>query len=256
MPNIDIPVSVDVQAMLDIPPCLDLRLPQVKPVSITMPTGAVIKAIADVSKGIPTGCSANFSLMLQLAPVLISMECLLRILKLLGALVKVIKGLPFPPIKAISDFIAAAGELAPCLALPVNIPGLLQMIHDILCLVVRSLKCVVDGLNTVVKTLKGLAIQLKIAEEEGNSELLATLQCAQENAMTSSASLMQSIEPIAAILDLVTPIMEMAGMSPFKMPAMAPAADVAALETVVATLKGVMDSLNTIASALPGGSCV
>jgi hypothetical protein len=256
MPNLDIPVSADVQAMLDIPPCADLRLPQFRPATITLPTGAAIKAIADVSKGIPTSCALNVSLMIQLAPLLASMECLLRILKLLGSLVKVIKGLPFPPIKAISDFIQAATELAPCLALPVNIPGLLQMVHDVLCLVVRSLKCVVDGLNTVVKTLKGLSIQLKIATDEGNTELVATLQCAQENAMTSSASLMQSIEPISAILDLVTPIMEMAGMSPFKMPALAPAADVAALEGTVQTLQGVVDSLNTIASALPGGSCV
>lgn len=256
MAELDIPVSVDVQSMLKIPPCADLRLPQFKPASITLPTGAVIKAVADASKGIPTSCSLNVSLLIQLAPLLASMECLLRILKLLGSLVKVIKGLPFPPIKAISDFIQAAAELAPCLAIPVNIPGLLQMIHDILCLVARSLKCVVDGLNTVVKTLKGLSIQLKIATDEGNSELLATLQCAQENAMTSAASQMQSIEPISAILDLVTPIMEMAGMPAFKMPALAPAADVAALETAVSTLQGVVDSLNTIASGLPGGPCI
>jgi hypothetical protein len=74
--------------------------------------------------------------------------------------------------------------------------------------------------------------------------------------MTSSASLMQSIEPIGAILDLVTPIMEMAGMQAIKMPAMAPGADIAALETVVQTLQGVVDSLNTVASALPGGPCI
>ena len=256
MPDIDIPVSVDVQEMFNIPACADLRLPKLKPATITLPTGAALKVIADISKGIPNSCSLNVSLMLQLAPLLASMECLLRILKLLGSLVKVIKGLPFPPVKAIKDFIQAAADLAPCLAMPINIPGLLQLVHDVICLVVRALKCVVDGLNTVVKTLKGLSIQIKIATDEGNQELLATLQCAQENAMTSSASLMQSVEPIAAIMDLLGGIMEMAGLPAFKMPALAPAADIAALEGTVQTLQGIVDSLNTIASPLPGGPCL
>src|SRR6266850_5674336 len=110
MPNFDIPVSVDVQKMLDIPPCIDLSLPKPSPMQITLPTGAVIKAVNDISKGIPTDCSMSFNLLIQLQPFLASFECLLRILKLLGALIKVVKGLPFPPIKAISDFVAAAGE--------------------------------------------------------------------------------------------------------------------------------------------------
>ena|SRR6266511_4180955 len=255
MGNIDIPVPVDVQKMFDIPTCLDLSFPKPAPMKISLPTGGVIKAVSDISKGIPTDCSASFSLLLQLAPILVSMECLLRILKLLGALIKVIKGLPFPPIKAIKDFVAAAGELAPCLAIPFNIPGLLEMIHDILCLIIKMLKCIVGGLSTVVKTMKGLSIQLKIAEKDNNQDVMQSIQCAQENAANSADHLMQSVEPIKTILDLVTPIMELAGMTPFKLPALGSAQDVEGLEKAVNALQGIVNDLDTIASALPGGSC-
>ncbi len=255
MGNIDIPVKVDVQKMFDIPPCLDLSFPKPAPMQITLPTGSVIKAVSDISKGIPTDCSASFSLLLQLSPILANMECLLRILKLLGALIKVIKGLPFPPIKAIKDFVAAAGELAPCLAIPFNVPGLLQMIHDILCLILKMLKCIVGGLSTVVKTMQGLSIQLKIAEADNNQDVMQTIQCAQDNAANSADHLMQSLEPIKAILDLVTPIMDLAGMSPFKLPAIGSAKDADALAATVDTLQGVVNDLDTIVSALPGGAC-
>ena len=47
--------------------------------------------MADFTRGIPTDCSMNFSLMLQLAPMMASMECLLKILKFIGAIVGVLK---------------------------------------------------------------------------------------------------------------------------------------------------------------------
>jgi hypothetical protein len=255
MGNIDIPVNADIQAMFDIPPCMDLRLPHPSPMQITLPTGSVIKAISDISKGVPTDCSASFSLLLQLTPILANLECLLRILKLLGALIKVIKGLPFPPIKAIKDFVAAAGELAPCLAIPFNVPGLLQMIHDILCLILKMLKCLIGGLTTVVKTMKGLGLQLKIAEKDNNQDLMQSLQCAQENAATSAEHLTASLEPLKAILALVTPIMDLAGMPAFKLPEIGSSTDVEALEKTLATLKDGANTLDTIVSALPGGAC-
>jgi len=240
--------------MLDLPKCVDLKLPQPAPMKITLPTGAVIKAVADISKGIPTDCSASFSLMLQLSPLLASMECLLRILKLLGALINVIKGLPFPPFKAIKDFLDAAKELAPCIAMPVNIPGLVLMVHDILCLILKTLGCVVSGLSTVVKTMKGLSIQLQIAESEGNQELLASIQCAQQNAQISSQHLMQSIEPITALLGLVTPIMKMAQLPAIELPSIGSATDVAALEKVVTTLEDTIRTLTDVVEGI-GGPC-
>lgn len=254
MPNIDIPVSVDVQAMFDIPKCVDIKLPQPAPMKITLPTGAVITAVGDISKGIPTDCAMSFSLMVQLAPLLASMDCLLRILKLLGALIKVIKGLPFPPVKAIKDFVAAATDLAPCIAIPFNVPALKAMIHDVLCLILKTLHCVVGGLSSIVKTMKGLSIQLKIAEADNNQELMQTIQCAQGNAETSSKHLMQSIEPITALLGLVTPIMELAQLPAIKLPEIGSGGDVEALDKALTSLQGVVDTLTDVVEGL-GGPC-
>ena len=254
MPNLDITVSADVQAMLDLPKCVDLKLPQPSAPKITLPTGAVIKAVADISKGIPTDCSANFSLMLQLSPLLASMECLLRILKLLGSLVKVIKGLPFPPVKAIKEFIDAATEMAPCLTLPINIPPLVAMVHDILCLILKTLYCVVNGLSTVVKTLKGLNVQIAIAEKENNQELLLSLQCAQQNAQISSDHLMKSIEPITALMGMVTPIMQLAQLPPLELPAIGGGTDVDSLEKVLTTLEDLIRTLTDVVEGI-GGPC-
>jgi hypothetical protein len=254
MPNIDIPVSVELEVMFELPNCDDIKLPSPSPMKITLPTGSVMKAIADISKGIPTDCSASFSLLVQLAPLLGSMECLLKILKLLKPLIDVIKGLPFPPVKAINDFIEAAVDLKDCLLIPTP-ANLLPFIHDILCLILKMLKCVLGGLKTITEIMGGLGIQLKIAEGAGNSELLKALQCAQENAATSAQHLTQSMEPLVAILDLVGPIMGLAGLDPITLPAIGSQTDVESLKKAVDALQGVVDSIETIVDALPGGAC-
>ena len=57
MPNIDIPLPVDLNEALELPPCNEIKLPLPKPLKIQLPTGASIKAIADASKGIPSDCA-------------------------------------------------------------------------------------------------------------------------------------------------------------------------------------------------------
>ena len=84
---------------------------------------ATLKAFTDISKGIPTDCAMTFNLLVQLAPLLASMECLLKILKLIKPLVDVVGSLGPPPDpiklpKAIVDFTKAAVDLAPCLLIP------------------------------------------------------------------------------------------------------------------------------------------
>lgn len=254
MPNIDIPVSVDAQAMFEMPSCADIKLPDPSTLSIQLPTGSVIKSIADVSKGVPTDCSATFSLLVQLNPLLGSMECLLKILKLLKPLIDVIQGLPFPPVKAISDFIEAAADLEPCLLIPTPV-NLLPFIHDILCLILKVLNCLLGGLKTITGIMGGLSVQLKIAQGAGNGELVQALECAQENAATSAKHLTSSIEPISALLDLVGPIMGLAGLPPIKLPALGSETDVESLQKAVDALQGVVDSIETVVSALPGGPC-
>jgi hypothetical protein len=249
--TIDIPIPLDLQALMQLPSCEDVRLPKPAPMKVQLPTGSSISAVADISKGIPTDCAMGFSLLLQVGPLLGSMECLLKILKLLKPLIDVIKGLPFPPVKAINDFIAAAADLSTCLLIPTP-ANLLPFIRDILCLILRMLKCIIGGLKTIVDLMSGLQLQLKVAIEEGNTELQKQLECAQENAANGAAHLMGSMEALAAILALIEPVMGLAGLEPFKLPALGDASDVEGLKKGVEALQGVADSLETVTAALGG----
>ncbi len=117
MPNIDIKVDADLSQLFQLPACADLSLPNAGGLSVQLPTGGALQAFADISKGIPTDCSLTFSLMLQIAPFLASIQCLLKVLKLLKPLIDIIKGLPVPPVGALIEFGEAARGTG---ALPVD----------------------------------------------------------------------------------------------------------------------------------------
>src|ERR1051325_3444868 len=138
MPQIDIKVKGDLKKAFDLPPCKAIKLPLPKPLKVQLPTGSSISAIGDISKGIPTDCSMTFSLMLQIAPLLASMECLLKVLKLIKPLIDVVKGLPVPPVKAIQGLGEAAMARVPCLLLP-SPANMIPFIRDLLCLIIRAL---------------------------------------------------------------------------------------------------------------------
>src|SRR5262245_59010048 len=96
MPSIDIPVPINLQKMFDLPPCEEIKLPAPSPIKIQLPTGGSIQAFTDISKGIPIDCWMTFNLLVQLAPLLASMECLVRVLKLIKPLIDVVKAIPNP----------------------------------------------------------------------------------------------------------------------------------------------------------------
>ena len=60
--------------------------------------------------------------------------------------------------------------------------------------------------------LQGL--QLSLDSAQGNDELLAQLECAQENADAAMGNVMQAIEPVSALLSLMSPLFEIAQMPP------------------------------------------
>jgi hypothetical protein len=251
MPNIDIEVSADLKELFELPACIDIKLPQPSGLNIQLPSGGSIKAISDISKGIPNDCSMVFSLMVQIAPLLASMECLVKILKLLKPLIDVITNLPMPPVKAIQEFAKAAVDLAPCLLIPTP-ASILPFIRDILCLILKALKCLLGQLKTLVGVMGGLSLQLNAARSAGNSELVSSLECAQQNAQTAGQHLMKSIEPIGVILDLVGPIMGIAGLQPIKLPALGSQSDLDALNQVIETLQGVVGTIQIVVDAIGG----
>jgi len=251
MPNIDIPLSVDLNSALELPSCADIRLPLPKPLKIQLPTGGSIQAIADISKGIPGDCAMTFSLMVQIAPLLASMECLVKILKLLKPLVDVVSNLPMPPVKALQEFAKAAVDLAPCFLVPTP-ASMIPFVRDILCLILRVLNCLLGQLKSLMAIMSGLRLQLDAARAAGNFELEDALNCAQANAETAGQHLTKAIEPIGVLLDLVGPMMGIAGVEPIQLPALGDKSDLDALQGTVQALQGVVGTLDVVVEALGG----
>jgi hypothetical protein len=247
----DIPLSVDLNSALKLPACEDIRLPLPKPLKIQLPTGGSIQAIADISKGIPGDCAMTFSLMVQIAPLLASMECLVKILKLLKPLVDVVTNLPMPPVKAVQEFAKAAVDLAPCFLIPTP-ASMIPFVRDILCLILRVLNCLLGQLRSLLAIMSGLQLQLDAARSAGNFELEETLTCAQANAEASGQHLTKAIEPIGVLLDLVGPLMGIAGVEPIQLPQVGSKSDVQGLQTLVQTLQGVVGTIDAAVEALGG----
>ena len=251
MPNIDITVTADLQEAFQLPPCEDIKLPFPSPLKVTLPTGGSIAALADISKGIPTDCSMTFSLMIQIAPLLASLECLLKVLGLLKPLIDVINGLPVPPVKAILDFGKAAADLAPCLLIPTPL-NMIPFVKDLLCLILKALRCLRQQMQSLLGLLTGISRQLAAAQQLGNADLISSLQCAQGNAQAQAAALGLSIQPIAIILELMGTVMGIAGVEPIKLPTLDASADLQALSTFVEDIQGVEGILEIVTEALGG----
>jgi hypothetical protein len=247
--DIDIPIEASLQDLFNIPPCEVLKLPQPSPLQLQLPSGGSLNALVDISKGVPTDCSMSFSLMLQLAPLLVAIECPMRVLKLLQPLVDIVKDIPTPNPADLKKFAEAAVELLPCFATLAGIPA---FIKDILCLIRAILNCLVGQIQSIRNLMNGLSLRFEAAE--GNPDLLAALECAQENATATMANLTQAIDPIAAVLALASPLMEIAGMdlSIEIVPPAGEPSDLAAIDALIATLQGVVDAIDTATAGACG----
>ena len=251
MPNIDIAVSADLEQLFQLPSCADITLPAASGLSVQLPTGGSLQAFADISKGIPTDCSMTFSLMLQLAPFIASIQCLLNVLKLLKPLIDIVKGLPFPPASAITEFAEAAVGLAPCLLIPTPLV-MIPFILDLLCLILKVLNCFLGQMESLIKIMGPLSLQLTAAQQSGNDELVATLQCAQQNAQTQAGQIMNSLGPVGALLEVAGPLFGIAGVPAITLPALGSASDIAALNSVVQTIQLVVTDVQAAINLLGG----
>jgi hypothetical protein len=256
MTRIDIPVSDLVQSALDLPSCADLGIPAPSPLKVTLPTGGSLQALADVSKGIPTDCAMSLNLMLQISPLLAALECPLKMLKVIGPLVEAVTGLAdvppsFPSPQLIGKLVAAVADLAPCLAVVVPGGPMVPFVKDLLCLIRTILRCLLSQLRGVRDLLTGL--QLSFDAAHGNADLLAQLECAQANAAAATANVTQAIEPISAVLALMSPLFELAQMPPItlSLPGGTPAG-AEGLSAVVDTLQGVVDVIDDATGGICG----
>lgn len=254
MTNIDIPLPDSVTRTLAAPICLDLRLPKPDIGQVRLPTGGHIKAITDITKGIPSDCSVNFNIALQLAPIMASMECLLKVLKFAGVLIGVMKdisGGALPDVLPGLGKIAKAGEeLMPCVGMALGL-GVPLFIKDLLLLLAKMLRCAAQALRGAIEVLDGIDLDIASAKTEGKDELLAQLECAKENAELARDGAMVSLEPVMVLLSLASPFLEIGGKSV----AIGPFASDGSLDSLKSVLESIETAatlLQSIAEAIPG----
>jgi hypothetical protein len=254
MPAIDVPISADLQEFLQIPPCSEVELPKAKPQKITLPGGGTLAAFSDLSKGIPTDCSLTFSLLLQVAPFLASIECLVKLLNLVKPLLDFVQAVAKPdPTKigqAAQDIAKAAPPVIDCItsfAFPV------AFIRDLLCFLIKVLNCFLGQMKTLASILGGITVQLNSAQAAGNAELAAALECAQKNALNQAGQLTASIEPIGLLLGLAGNLMQLVGVPSIAIPPLANPTDLDSFNQVIQTIQGVVATLE--AAVEPLGGC-
>lgn len=251
----DIPIKVPLperlNELLAEPICV--QLPPPAKVELNLPTGGKIQGLVDITNAIPTDCSLSFSLLLQLGPILANLDCLFKIIRVLEPMIKVVTALPnmIEVGKAMPKLVEAVPPLVECIAKFLGL-GLPLFLRDLLLLIIKILNCVVGQLKSILAVMGGLSLQIQSAQSAGNSELLAALQCAQDNAATSAGHSLSAIDPVLALLSLAEPMLGVAGVNPIKIPAIGSDTDIAALQTVVTTLDELTQVLQLVADGLGG----
>jgi hypothetical protein len=195
--------------------------------AIEVPTAGQLLGFANL-KMQSTECSAATNLQTQIAPLIASMSCQLKVLKLLKPLIDVIHGLPNPPVHALQEFSKAANDLAPWLLFPTP-AGVLPFVRDLLCLEIRSLNCLLRNLKTI----------MALASTDPSAVAASEVQ-----------SVLDSYPPIIGILNLASGLFQLAGVTIPKAPTLAAGtdpgsltADQSAVSTFTATLQTVVDGL-------------
>ncbi len=237
-------------------PCVPL--PQPKTIEIPLPTKATLKSIVDISKP-PTDCALVHSLMLQISPLLASMDCLFKMLKvakeLLDLLPKEASDIsPTTPVTVLTDIVTkvvpALGDLAGCFLI-LDPCELSKMIAGILKILIGYINCLIES----VESLLNFQVGIDLDAAEGNPVLLASLSCAQDNAEAAMTTLGEALEGIQPILEAVINLLGLVGLPAPELPpleASTPSlADLAEGQDPLEPVKVLRDALQTAHDALP-----
>lgn len=252
MATIDVPLPAELTKLLTPPKCLDLNLPKPGKTELKLPTGGRIKPIPDITKGIPTDCGMNFNLALQMAPIMASMECLLKILKFISAVKNALETAKNPPEipKAIGDLLAAIDEVMDCVNMVIIPPlNMIPFVKSLLLMIARMLRCTAQALRSAIEIMDGITLDLKTAQEDGNDALSQQLECAKENAQLAMDGTMVSLEPVMILIEIAEPFLGIAGVS-VEMPQIASDGTLDGMKSALETIETVAQTLEDIANAL------
>lgn len=250
MATIDITLPDYLTPPLTPPLCAEfgLKAPPLELPSVTLPMGAALTGIADFTRGIPSNCAMNFSLIAMIAPLMASLTCPLKLLRLIGDLINAAKnGNPFQLLRVLTD---AENALEACLGLVTPL-GICPFVKSVLLLIVSMLNCFLEALNSIITTMEGLSLQLTAATQAGNLDQLVQLNCAMQDAQNTAAGAMSSIQPLTALLIIAQPFFDIAQINLDPLPSLSGGGDVDALKEVITTLSPVVQTIQGVLQALP-----
>ena len=254
---IDIKLPDDVARRLQPPTCAEIKLPQPEKLSLCLPFGGSFQGIVDVTKSIPDDCSLTFSIMLQLPPLMASLGCFIKLLKLAKPLMDFVQAVPsLQPQKigeAVGDLVSALEDIIGCLtSIQTGVP---KFVRDMLHMIAKLLKCIAQQIKSLAELMGGLEISIQTAQAAGNKALMDQLSCAKDNAKAQADAALGSMDMVAAVLAVAEPLLQLAGVS-LSLPSIGSAQDAAALEQAANAMLSVGASIDQIASSLDAlGAC-
>jgi len=218
-----------------------IKLPQIPKIPAINVLGmADLKGMLDFSLGAQRDCSLTINLMLQLAPMLASMTCLLKILAVINAMQEFVND----PLKT-KNLLEKIGDMLPCFA-ALAPPNIIITVKGVLQLIVSFLSCFLDQLSHLVD----IQASIDLDAAEGNPALQLSLKCAQDNAQTAMDNLTLSLAAIQPLLDITASLAGMAHqdlvlpeLSALSGQAGQATAVVEGLNQTVTSLKQALDSL-------------
>jgi hypothetical protein len=229
-----------------IPGCVEI--PKVSgDLEISLPYGASLQAFRDFSKGVPDDCALINNLLVQLAPLLGSMACLVKVLKSLEAVKGWLEDATTPDklLSGAVDVVESLADLAPCF-LAVTPAGIAPFIKDILLAIIKLLRCIIQSITSILDFQAGLDFNAA----EGNPVMIAQLECAQANASETMAHSLAALGPIGPLLDLVAPLLEIVGLS-LETPPMDEIMGMTDVSDAIDQIDAVIGQIETVVEALP-----
>ncbi len=210
--------------------------------------GIELQAVADLSKGPPTDCALLHNLIVQLMPTLAGLNCILKILNVIGALEGFLTAFPNPVAVAskAGDVLAAIGDMSDCLGMVLGPIPMIETIKDILLLIISYLECFVAAIRSILDFQVG--IDLNAAQ--GNPALLASLQCASDNAETSMQQMLMALGPIAPLFKMVQPLIKISQL-PITLPDIGAITGASNVKSAVDQLDQTLIQLKQVLSSIP-----
>jgi hypothetical protein len=197
--------------------------------SIEVPSGGYLTGIVNLERS-PFDCAAISNLQTQVAPLISSMYCQIRILGLLKPLIGVIRELPNPSPNAVVQFLEAAEALEPCFL--ITSPSVvLPFLRDLLCVQIKSLTCLLRNLQGIVA----------LASAEPAAVSSAQLQ-----------SVFDAYASIVNIFDLAAGLFQMIGLDPLNAPVLSAGTDLTSMLQNQSAIAQLTNALQSAVNALGG----